>query len=128
MLNVVLQVLTEKQSIVICIGSFVILYRHTYWIGYIVYSPTPTSNIPCWVHLNLLPGKFHRLTTLSKVCFLNIVCLSIELINCQKIELYESLPIWKVPSTFYFLNKMFHIYIYIYILITIKFMTTRSDN
>ena len=40
MLNVVLQVFTEKQSIVICIGSCV-MYRDTYRIGWVVYCPTP---------------------------------------------------------------------------------------
>ena len=40
MLNVVLQVFTEKQSILIRIGSCV-MYRDTYQIGLVVYLPTP---------------------------------------------------------------------------------------
>ena len=43
MLNVVLQVFTEKLSIVVCIGSCV-MYRDTYRICKVVYRPTPSHN------------------------------------------------------------------------------------
>ena len=60
MLNVVLQVLTEKQSIMICIGSCV-MYRDTYRIIYVVYQPTPTYDTTPFVK-QLLQIKTYRHT------------------------------------------------------------------